>query len=106
PAVDTEVRSTVPDATGPRLHGRGRGSVRRTAAMITAGALILLAGCTGDDAGGGSKDTAAEAPAAQLSLAMADGSADVSPVVPLEISVTDGDLADVTLVDDAGTEVP
>jgi lipoprotein-anchoring transpeptidase ErfK/SrfK len=72
--------------------------------MITAGALVLLAGCGGND-GGGSKDTAADAPAAQVSLALADGSADVSPVVPLEISVTDGELADVTVVDGAGAEV-
>jgi lipoprotein-anchoring transpeptidase ErfK/SrfK len=72
--------------------------------MITAGALVLLAGCGGND-GGGSKDTAADAPATQVSLALADGSADVSPVVPLEISVTDGELADVTVVDGAGAEV-
>jgi lipoprotein-anchoring transpeptidase ErfK/SrfK len=73
--------------------------------MITAGALILLAGCSGG-VGGGATDTAAEAPAAQVSLALADGSADVSPVVPFEISVTVGELADVTLVDGAGAEVP
>ena len=75
--------------------------------MITAGALAFLAGCSADDAGGGSRSPATtEAPAAQVSLAPADGSADVSPVVPLEISVTDGELADVTLVDDAGAAVP
>jgi lipoprotein-anchoring transpeptidase ErfK/SrfK len=75
--------------------------------MITAGALVLLAGCSGDDGGGGgSKDPVAQAPAAQVSLTLADGSADVSPLVPLEISVTEGELADVTLVDGAGAEVP
>jgi lipoprotein-anchoring transpeptidase ErfK/SrfK len=73
--------------------------------MITAGALVLLAGCSGDD-GGGSKDPVAQAAAAQVSLTLADGSADVSPIVPLEISVTEGELADVTLVDGAGAEVP
>ena len=73
--------------------------------MITAGALVLLAGCSGDD-GGGSKAPVAQAPAAQVSLTLADGSADVSPIVPLEISVTEGELADVTLVDGAGAEVP
>jgi lipoprotein-anchoring transpeptidase ErfK/SrfK len=69
--------------------------------------LVLLAGCSGDDGGGaGSKDPVAQAPAAQVSLTLADGSADVSPIVPLEISVTEGELADVTLVDGAGAEVP
>src|SRR4051795_11245696 len=75
--------------------------------MIAAGALLLLAGCTGGDgAGGGSTATAADAPPAQVSLALADGSADVSPLVPLEISVTDGKLGDVTLVDGQGAAVP
>src|SRR4051812_50108542 len=74
--------------------------------MITAGALVLLAGCRGDDGDGGAKATAADAPPAQVALALADGSADVSPAVPLEISVTDGKLGDVTLVDEAGAEVP
>jgi lipoprotein-anchoring transpeptidase ErfK/SrfK len=75
--------------------------------MIAAGALLLLAGCTGGNgAGGGSTATAAEAPPAQVSLALADGSADVSPLVPLEISVTHGKLGDVTLVDGEGAAVP
>ena len=68
--------------------------------------MIFLAGCSGDDAGGRSEESAAPAPAAQVSLALADGSADVSPVTPLEIAVTDGELGDVTLVDAAGTPVP
>ena len=67
---------------------------------------MLLAGCRGDDGGAGSAATAADAPPAQVALALADGSADVSPAVPLEISVTDGELGDVTLVDEAGAEVP
>src|SRR4051812_50028573 len=74
--------------------------------MITAGALVLLAGCRGDDGDGGAKATAADAPPAQVALALADGSADVSPAVPLEISVTDGKLGKVTLVDEAGAEGP
>jgi lipoprotein-anchoring transpeptidase ErfK/SrfK len=75
--------------------------------MIAAGALLLLAGCTGGDgAGGGSTATAAEAPPAQVSLALADGSADVSPLVPLEISVAHGKLGDVRLVDGEGSAVP
>jgi lipoprotein-anchoring transpeptidase ErfK/SrfK len=74
--------------------------------MITAGALVLLAGCSGGEDSGGSTATAVEAPDAQVSLSLADGSTDVSPVVPLQISVTDGELADVTLVDGAGAAVP
>ena len=68
--------------------------------------LVFLAGCSGDDAGGGMKEPAADAAPPQVALAVADGSADVSPVVPLEITVTDGDLGDVTLVDAAGAAVP
>jgi lipoprotein-anchoring transpeptidase ErfK/SrfK len=78
--------------------------VRRTAAIITTGALLFLTGCSGDD-GAGSQDSAEAAAPAQVSLGIADGSADVSPVVPLEIAVTDGELADVTLVDGTGTEI-
>jgi lipoprotein-anchoring transpeptidase ErfK/SrfK len=81
--------------------------VRRTAAIIAAGALVFLAGCTGDDDPGGSADAVTEdaAPAAQVSLAVADGSADVSPAVPLEITVSNGELGDVTVVDGGGTDV-
>ena len=75
--------------------------------MITAGAMILLAGCSGNDdpraATDGGETTAAEVPAAEVSLALADGSVDVSPVVPLEISVSEGELDEVTMTDAAGT---
>jgi lipoprotein-anchoring transpeptidase ErfK/SrfK len=79
--------------------------VRRTAAIIAAGALVFLAGCSGDDSGGSKSGDKASAPAAQVSLALADGSADVSPVEPLAITVKDGELGDVTVADDAGTTV-
>ncbi|WP_245160731.1 Ig-like domain-containing protein [Blastococcus sp. CT_GayMR16] len=79
--------------------------MRRTAAIIATGALVFLAGCSGDDSGG-SRGAAEEAAApAQVSLAVADGSTDVSPVVPLEIAVTDGELGAVKVVDGAGAEV-
>jgi lipoprotein-anchoring transpeptidase ErfK/SrfK len=70
--------------------------------MVTAGALILLAGCGGD----GDRQEAVAQPTAQVTLALADGSADVSPVIPLEIAVTDGELDEVSLVDAAGSAVP
>jgi lipoprotein-anchoring transpeptidase ErfK/SrfK len=72
--------------------------------MIAVGALVFLAGCQGGDSGG-SKGAAENAAPAQVSLAVADGATDVSPVVPLEIAVTDGDLGDVKVVDADGAEV-
>jgi lipoprotein-anchoring transpeptidase ErfK/SrfK len=78
--------------------------VRRTVTVIAAGALLFLSGCSGDDAGGGGQPGAI-APPAEIALALADGSADVSPVVPLEFTVTDGELADVAMVDGDGDEV-
>ncbi|MGY1697596.1 Ig-like domain-containing protein [Geodermatophilus sp. SYSU D00814] len=92
--------------------------MRRTAALVTAGALALLSGCTAGNGQGSSAasssspstsasaTTAADAPPPQLQLAPADGAVDVAPGLPLEISVTDGELGDVTVTDDAGTEVP
>ena len=65
---------------------------------------MFLAGCQGSDSGG-SKSAADDAAPAQVSLAVADGSTDVSPMVPLEIAVTDGDLGDVKVVDADGAEV-
>jgi lipoprotein-anchoring transpeptidase ErfK/SrfK len=72
--------------------------------------LVFLAGCSGSDAGGqadgGTTEPAADASPPQIALAVADGSADVPPVVPLEISVTDGELTEATVADDDGADVP
>ncbi|WP_448624764.1 Ig-like domain-containing protein [Geodermatophilus sp. URMC 64] len=81
--------------------------MRRTAAVI-AGALLLLTGCNeGAESSGSSAGSSStpDAPPVQLAVSPADGAADVSPVVPLEISVTDGEIGDVTLVDAAGAAV-
>jgi lipoprotein-anchoring transpeptidase ErfK/SrfK len=80
--------------------------VRRAAAVTAAALLVFLAGCSGDEAAGSKEKPAADAAPAQVAIAVADGSADVSPVVPLEISVTDGELAEATVVDADGAEVP
>jgi lipoprotein-anchoring transpeptidase ErfK/SrfK len=72
---------------------------------MAAGALVFLAGCQGDDAGGSQKASEEAAAPAQVTLAVADGSTDVSPVVPLEVAVSDGELGDVTVVDGDGGEV-
>ncbi|HEX2075561.1 MAG TPA: Ig-like domain-containing protein [Geodermatophilus sp.] len=74
--------------------------------MVTAGALALLAGCTAGGSTTSEEQAAVEAAPAQVTVAPADGAVDVSPVTPLELSVTDGELQEVTLVDAAGTAVP
>jgi lipoprotein-anchoring transpeptidase ErfK/SrfK len=82
--------------------------VRRTAVVLAAGALVLLAGCNAHDEGGGSaasKSSAAAAPPATVRLALADGSTDVSPATPLAISVEGGTLDRVTVVDANGKPV-
>jgi lipoprotein-anchoring transpeptidase ErfK/SrfK len=79
--------------------------VRRTAAIIAAGALVLLSGCQGNDSGGSKGSSAEAAPAAQVSLTVADGTADVSPVEPLQVAVTGGKLDTVTVVDGSGADV-
>jgi lipoprotein-anchoring transpeptidase ErfK/SrfK len=78
--------------------------VRRTAAIIAAGALVFLAGCQGHDSGG-SQASAAKAAPAQVSLTVADGATDVSPVEPLAIAVSGGKLRAVKVVDGDGTAV-
>ena len=67
---------------------------------------MFLAGCQGDDSGGSAGGATADAaPAAQVSLAVADGATDVSPMDPLQVMVTGGKLTDVTVVDGGGTDV-
>jgi lipoprotein-anchoring transpeptidase ErfK/SrfK len=68
--------------------------------------LLFLAGCGADETGGSKQVAAEDAPPPQVTLAVADGSADVSPVVPLEISVAEGELAEATVVDGDGAAVP
>lgn len=77
--------------------------MRRAAAVLAAGSLVFLAGCSGSDGGSDGKDAAA-APA-ELTVAPADGTGDVPPIAPLEISVTEGELAEVSVVDGAGAPV-
>ena len=84
--------------------------MRGTSALVTAGALVLLAGCQGSSGVGAAAaptaaPTTAEPAPASVEVSPADGATDVSPRVPLEISVTDGELSEVRVVDSAGTEV-
>lgn len=84
---------------------------RRIAALLVAALLAVLAGCSGsssgsspDDAAGTPTGTPTPAPA-EVTLSLADGAVDVSPITPLEVTVASGELDDVTVADDAGTEV-
>jgi lipoprotein-anchoring transpeptidase ErfK/SrfK len=71
-----------------------------------AGAMLLLAGCQDDGDGGGSAGSSAgDGRPAEVSLSPADGTADVSPIVPLQITVSDGELKDVEVTDGAGAPV-
>jgi lipoprotein-anchoring transpeptidase ErfK/SrfK len=84
--------------------------VRRTAVLLAAGALVLLAGCNGDKDHAGGRATAtgtsaADAPPATVRLSLADGSTGVSPATPLQISVTGGSLDRVTVLDGGGRPV-
>jgi lipoprotein-anchoring transpeptidase ErfK/SrfK len=88
--------------------------VRKTFAVVT-GAVLLMAGCSSADDAGGERSTASSASEsaqssetaapAQLALSVEDGATDISPVTPLEISVTDGELADVELADADGAVI-
>lgn len=79
--------------------------MRRTGMVLAAGALALLAGCSGPEAGS-TPETTTAAESATVGIAIADGAVDVSPVVPLEVSVTGGELDQVTVTDAAGAPVP
>ncbi|MGY2130065.1 L,D-transpeptidase [Blastococcus sp. SYSU DS0617] len=79
--------------------------MRRAAAVLAAGTLVFLAGCSGDEGSSGSSGSAAGVPPAKVTVAPSDGAVDVAPLTPLEISVIDGELADVTVVDGAGAPV-
>ena len=76
---------------------------RRCAAVLIAAALVLLAGCQGSSsyAAAGSKASSS----AEVAISVADGSVDVSPATPLEVTVTGGELGDVTVADSHGKPV-
>jgi lipoprotein-anchoring transpeptidase ErfK/SrfK len=84
--------------------------VRRAAAVLAMGSLVFLAGCSGSDGdgngdGGSSGGKSPAAAPAEVTVAPADGTNDVSPIAPVEISVAEGELGEVSVVDGAGTPV-
>jgi lipoprotein-anchoring transpeptidase ErfK/SrfK len=85
----------------------GSQQARRIAAVLIAASLALLAGCTGSSSHGASGGSAAgpSAPPATVAVSLADGAVDVSPTTPLQLTVSGGELGDVTVADAAGTQV-
>ncbi len=84
------------------------GVKQRVAVVAAAAGLVLVAGCQGGGdssarSGGGASPSSAAA--AQLALSPTDGTADVSPLTPLQLQVSGGTLADVSVTDAAGTEL-
>ncbi|SFP60743.1 peptidoglycan transpeptidase precursor, ErfK-YbiS-YhnG family [Geodermatophilus dictyosporus] len=86
--------------------------MRRTATLVTAGAIALLGGCSGGGdapataAPTTTTTTAADVAPARVELSPADGATDVAPADPVEISVTGGEVTEVTVTDESGAEVP
>ena len=84
----------------------GSQQARRIAAVLIAASLALLAGCTGSssDASSDAAPRSSSTPA-QLTLSLADGAVDVAPTTPLEVTVTGGELDEVSVADSDGAEV-
>jgi len=83
----------------------GSQQARRIAAVVIAASLALLAGCQGSEDPGAAGEPKTSATPAQLVLSPADGAVDVPPATPLELTVTGGEVGDVTVADPAGAEV-
>jgi lipoprotein-anchoring transpeptidase ErfK/SrfK len=109
--VDTGNGNRWSGRTGAQVKG-GDQPVRKTIAVVT-GAVLLMAGCSSQDTPAGERAAASSQSAessppaapAQVALSIEDGATDVAPRTPLEISVTDGELADVELVTTDGAEI-
>jgi lipoprotein-anchoring transpeptidase ErfK/SrfK len=79
-----------------------------TVATLVA-AIALLASCTSDgdggSGGGGGAPLEKKAPAAKVVFEPEIGAKDISPIAPVKITVTDGELVEATLTNPAGKEV-
>ena len=85
----------------------GSQQARRIAAVLIAASLALLAGCTGSssDAPGDAAPKSSSTPA-QLAPEPGRRRGRRRPEHPVQVSVTNGELGDVTVADSAGAEVP
>ncbi|MCW2676082.1 MAG: uncharacterized protein JWR70_1122 [Modestobacter sp.] len=84
----------------------GSHQAKRMAAVLIVGALALLTGCSGSssDGSGGAAAQESSSPA-RVALTPADGSVDLPPGTPVQVTVTDGDLRDVTVAAADGMKV-
>jgi lipoprotein-anchoring transpeptidase ErfK/SrfK len=79
---------------------------KHVAAVLVVGMLTLLAGCTGASSKESGSPAAQESSSpAQVVLTPADGSVDLPPTTPLQVTVTDGQLDKVTVASANGTTV-
>ncbi|WP_091547788.1 Ig-like domain-containing protein [Modestobacter sp. DSM 44400] len=79
---------------------------KQVAAVLVVGVLALLTGCNGGSSEGSDAPAGqAGSSPAQVALTPADGSIDLSPTTPVTVSVTEGDLGDVTVAEADGTTV-
>ena len=74
-------------------------------AAISAMALVSVTACNGGGGKTAAQSSAAAVPPAAVTVAVKNGTTDVSPTVPLEIEVTGGKLAGVTVAAKDGTAV-
>jgi lipoprotein-anchoring transpeptidase ErfK/SrfK len=101
---------------GDRAGAGRRGGARPLMGLVAAGlvAVLGLTSCSSDAADtsstpdGGGKSPAAQAapkPAARIALQPVAGAADVSPVAPVSVTVTDGTIEGLTLTNPTGKKV-
>ena len=81
---------------------------RAALALGAAGVLVALVGCGPEATNGGSSAAGTSAPPADpavVTLSVADGATDVSPVTPLQATVVGGSVTEVAVTDGAGAPV-
>lgn len=82
-----------------------RGVTGRRAALVGAGQLAVaavVAGCSGGDGGSSSKDPG---PVAKVTFEPDDAGTDVNPVAPVSVTVSSGQISQVTLTNPDGKQV-
>lgn len=99
--------------TNPRPTWDQLLSRRQVLGGVSVAGLLVLSACTGtpkesrsgSSAAASSTSAKPKTPAAQLAIAIPDGSADVSPATPVAVNVTGGTITSVVVTDQKGTPV-